>query len=297
MLLAYLDESGDEQPLRTPEDPPVLVIAAVVVSHENLKNLVWRFLQLKKRYNPSLAKDGVQLSELIRFEVKGSDLRKDVRSATRRNRRRAIGFLDAVLKLLEEEHASILGEVFIKGEKPLSTWVYPQAVAAIANRFQHQLETADTQGMIIMDARTKVKNTPSVHRLTTARFKSGGDPISRLIESPTFGHSDAHVVLQIADVLASALIFPMACVGYCNGLIHNIHLNDTYASVRARYGSKLRALEYRYTAADGRRITGVRVSDRLNFQPARALYDENAELDLAALARAQKRHKQPPAAK
>jgi hypothetical protein len=116
-----------------------------------------------------------------------------------------------VLKLLEEEHAAIIGEVFIKGEKPLSNWVYPQAVAAIANRFEHQLRAADTQGMIIMDARTKVKNTPSVHRLTTERFKSGGDPVAHLIESPTFGHSDAHVVLQIADIVASALLFPMAC--------------------------------------------------------------------------------------
>lgn len=146
MLLAYLDESGDEQPLRTPEDPPVLVIAAVVVGHENVKNIVWRFLQLKKRYNPSLAIDGVQLSDLIRFEVKGSNLRRDVRSATRRNRRRAIGFLDAVLKLLEEEHASILGEVYIKGAKPLSTWVYPDAVARLASRFEHQLQSSDTQG-------------------------------------------------------------------------------------------------------------------------------------------------------
>lgn len=289
MLLAYLDESGDEQPLRTPEDPPVLVIAAVVVGHENVKTIVWRFLQLKKRYNPSLAKDGVQLSDLIRFEVKGSNVRRDVRSATRRNRRRAIGFLDAVLKLLEEEHASILGEVYIKGAKPLSTWVYPDAVARLASRFEHQLEAAGTQGMIIMDARTKVKNTPSVHRLTTARFKSGGDPISHLIESPTFGHSDAHVVLQIADLLASAFLFPMACVGYCNGLIHNVHINDTYAEVRKRYGPRVKALEYRYTDDDGKRITGVRVSDRLNFQPARALYDENAKLDLVALARAQQR--------
>lgn len=289
MLLAYLDESGDEQPLRTPEDPPVLVIAGVVVGHENAKNLVWRFLQLKKRYNPSLLKDDVQLSDLIRFEVKGSDLRKDVRSATRRNRRRALGFLDAVLKLLEEEHALIIGEVYIKGEKPLSRWVYPQAVARIADRFEHQLRAADTQGMIILDARTKVKNTPSVHRLTTARFKSGGDPVPHLIESPAFGHSDAHVVLQIADIVASALLFPMACVGYCGCLLHNVHLNDEYALVRERYGPKLKALQYRFTAADGKRVHGVRVSDRLNFQSPRALYDGSAAFDLNALARAQKR--------
>jgi hypothetical protein len=288
VLLAYVDESGDEQPLRTPEDPPVLVIAGVVVSHENVKNLVWRFLQLKKRYNPTLRKQHVKLSDLIRFEVKGNSLRKDVRSATRRNKRRAVGFLDALLKVLDEESVTVIGEVYVKGEKPLSAWVYPQAVAKIADRFEHQLQAADTHGMIIMDARTKVKNTPSVHRLTTARFKSGGDTVPHLVESPTFGHSDAHVVLQIADIVASALLFPMACVGYCGCLLHNIHLNDEYATVRTRYGQKLKALEYRYLDDEGKRVNGVRVSDRMNFQSHRALYDSSAEFDLNALARAQK---------
>lgn len=285
MLLAYLDESGDELPLRTPEDPPVLVIAGIVVSHENVKNLVWEFLQLKKRYNPSLAKEGVRLSELIRLEVKGSSLRKDVRSGGRRNRRRALGFLDRVLKLITDEGASVIGEVYIKGANPLSAWVYPQAVAKIAVGFEHQLQAADTQGLIIMDARTKVKNTPSVHRLTTARFKSGGDLVPHLVESPTFGHSDAHVVLQIADILASALIFPMACVGYCNTLVHNVHLNDEYAVLRTRYGQKLNGLQYRYITDAGKKVGSLRVIDRLNGQPSRALYDDAAEFDLEALAR------------
>jgi hypothetical protein len=288
VLLAYIDESGDEQSLRTPDDPPVLVIAGVVVSHDNVKNLVWRFLQLKKRYNPTLSKPHVKLSDLIRFEVKGSSLRKDIRSATRRNKRRAIGFLDALLKVLDEEGVTVIGEVYVKGEKPLSAWVYPDAVGKIATRFERQLQDADTQGLIIMDARTKVKNTPSVHRLTTARFKSGGDTVPHLVESPTFGHSDAHVALQIADIVASALLFPMACVGYCDCLLHNVHLNDEYASVRTRYGQKLKSLEYRYLDADGKRVHGVRVSDRMNFQSDRALYDPSVEFDLTALARAQK---------
>ena len=66
MLLAYVDESGDEQPLRTPEDPPVLIIAGVVVDHEHAKNLVWKYLQLKKRFNDSLRKKDVRLSDLVR---------------------------------------------------------------------------------------------------------------------------------------------------------------------------------------------------------------------------------------
>jgi hypothetical protein len=108
-----------------------------------------------------------------------------------------------------------MAEVLIKGQQPPSRWVYASAVGALAARFETQLAAADTQGCMILDARTKTKNTPSVHRITTSRFKSGGDRLPHLIESPTFGHSDAHVVLQIADLVASAVLFPMACAAYC----------------------------------------------------------------------------------
>jgi Protein of unknown function (DUF3800) len=146
--------------------------------------------------------------------------------------RRAYRFFDAVVKLLAEEQASIIGEIFVKGERPISRWVYPEAVASIADRFENQLCASNTQGVMIMDARTKVKNTPSVHRVTTARFKSGGGLVPHLIESPTFGHSDAHVVLQIADIVASALLFPIACAAYCSCLIHNVHLSNSAEAVR-----------------------------------------------------------------
>lgn len=142
MLMAYVDESGDEQPPRTPTDPPVLVLATVIVDHRHVKSLAWKFLQLKKTFNKSLAKKEVKLSDLIRFEVKGSELRKDIRSATRRNRRRAFGFLDGVVRLLAEEQATVMAEEYIKGQQPFNKWVYPNAVAALAERFEAKLTAA-----------------------------------------------------------------------------------------------------------------------------------------------------------
>lgn len=277
MLLAYVDESGDEQPLRTETDPPVLVLAAVIVDHDQVKSLVWKFLQLKKTFNDSLKTKDVKLSELIRFEVKGSELRKDIRTAGRRNRRRAFRFLDSVLKLLAEHQATVMAEVLIKGQQPPSRWAYASAVAALAQRFETQLAAADTQGCMILDARTKAKNTPSVHRITTSRFKSGVDQVPHLIESPTFGHSDAHVVLQLADLIASALLFPMACAAYCGCLIYNVHLNEEFADVRQRYAVRVRQLE-RCVDIDGKRFAGVRVTDCLNRMPTRQLY-ENVPLE------------------
>lgn len=101
MLLCYIDESGDEQPLRTPTDPPVLVLAGVVVDHVKVRELAYEFLQLKKSYYPAMSKPEVQLSDLIRFEIKGADIRRNLREGGRNKRRRVHWFLDEFLKLLE----------------------------------------------------------------------------------------------------------------------------------------------------------------------------------------------------
>ncbi|MBM7754192.1 hypothetical protein JOE53_002912 [Microbacterium laevaniformans] len=72
MLLCYLDESGDEQPLRTRTDPPVLVIGGLIVDSSRAQALVWDFLQLKKQFNPILNREETKLSEVIAFEMKGA---------------------------------------------------------------------------------------------------------------------------------------------------------------------------------------------------------------------------------
>lgn len=280
MLLCYVDESGDEQPLKNPTDPPVLVLADVVVDHTRVRKLTFDFLQLKKTFHPTIAKPDVPLSELIRFEIKGSDLRRNVREGSRNQRRAVIGFLDSLLGLLDSANAKLVGKIHVKGAHPLSRWVYPNAVAAISRQFEAQLQVAnDARGAMILDARTKTKNVPAVrvnppHRMTTERFRSGGDPYHHLVESPVFGHSDAHVAIQVADLVASALLFPIACAAYSNCLIHNVHLNDKYMDLRTRYGTRLRSFEHRYTKASGKQAGGIEVCDHLNNQPSLALYDD-----------------------
>ncbi|MEU2013857.1 hypothetical protein, partial [Nocardia sp. NPDC019302] len=90
-------------------------------------------------------------------------------------------------------NAKVVGEVHVKGEEPLRRWVYAEIVARIAAQFEAQLRASENHGAMILDARTKVKNVPSVHRMTTERFRAGGNPYPHLVESPVFGHSDAHV--------------------------------------------------------------------------------------------------------
>lgn len=272
MFLCYLDESGDEHALRTPTDPPVLVIGGIVVAERASKLLTWDFLQLKKTYNRVLDRPETKLSDLIAFEVKGSNLRADLRSTSRRRHRSAIGFLDRLLDLLDRHNVSLVSEIHVKGGKDLSRWVYGESVAALAGRFEAQLRAAETSGIMVLDARTKSKNVPSVQRITTKRFKSGGGGFAHLVESPVFGHSDAHVLLQIADIVVSALLFPMACAGFCLCLLDNVHPSSTYLGVRERYGPRLRSLEYRHVDHDGSLVRGVRVHDHMNRQSTIALF-------------------------
>lgn len=274
LFLCYVDESGDEQALRTKNDPPVLALGGLVVEEARCRRLIWDFLQLKKRYNPVLARPDSKLSDLIAFEMKGSNLRADMRSDSRRRRRRAFGILDKLLELLDEHNVSLISEVHIKGQKVLSRWVYVECVAGLAEKFDAQLRAAGTTGLMILDARTKAKNVPSVQRITTKRFKSGDNGYTNLVESPVFGHSDAHVVLQIVDIVVSAMLFPMACAGFCLCLLDNAHPSSAYLEVRERYGQQLRHLEYRYLDSAGTRVGGVRVHDHMNRQPTLALFQD-----------------------
>ncbi|MFD6401558.1 DUF3800 domain-containing protein [Nocardia sp. NPDC060249] len=274
MLLCYLDESGDEQALRTETDTPALVIAGLVVDHQRVHGLVYKFLQLKKKYRPALAKPTVKLSDLITHEIKGSDLRKGVRDGGRNARRAVYSLLSDTLDLLEESNSKVVGEIHVKGEEPLARWAYAVTVAGIAEQLEAQSRAANTSGAMILDARTKSKNVPSVHRITTERFRAGGNPYPCLVESPVFGHSDAHVALQVADLIVSGLLFPMACFAYSQGLISNIHINESYGEIRERFGSRLRLLEHRHVWANGRHAGGIVVRDHLNNQPSLLLYKD-----------------------
>lgn len=277
MLLCYVDESGDEQALIGFESPPVLVISGLVVPEGARVQLIWDYLKLKKKYDNQTINDQSRLSELIAHEIKGSDLRADIRRGKRRRIRRAIGIMDDVVDILERHHVCIVGCIYVKADRRATRpGVYPDAIARIAEQFEAQLRAADTTGLMILDARTKVKNVPSVQTITTRQFRSGGGTLPHLCEAPVFGHSDTHVILQIADLMASAFLFPMACSAYCGDITDNAHPHPGYDDLRNRFGERLRGMEHRYVSGDGSRRGGIIVFDDRNrretvelFRPTR----------------------------
>jgi hypothetical protein len=89
---------------------------------------------------------------------------------------------------------------------------------------------------------------------------------------PVFGHSENHVGLQIADILASGLMFPIATHTYCTGHITSVHVHARFADIKARFVPRLARLQHRYYDADGRRKGGIVISDALTKRPGSAFF-------------------------
>ena len=98
------------------------------------------FLNLKHRFFPGLVAGRSFLGEML-VEIKGSEVRKDAASARRRERTHALGFLDKVLELLENNNARICGRIWIKGIGTPNDGraLYTSSIQAICADFQHLL--------------------------------------------------------------------------------------------------------------------------------------------------------------
>ncbi len=264
MQFCYVDEAGSAELLTSnrPDSTPIFVLGGLIVPDHNQMELVWEFLQLKKRFRPRLATQA--LSEVIRQEIKGSDLRADMRSDKRNRRRSAQMITGAVLNLVVKYDCQIVARVVVKEvNTPLNdTPLYSSALGWIATTFHARLDEADSTGLLILDSRTKVKNTPNVARITTQKYRTGGDPLRRLAEVPVFGHSDTHVGLQIADIVTSAILFPAACSAFCSGLTWNTHAHVRYESAREWFGATVKARQYRYQDGAGLWKGGIYVTGR-----------------------------------
>jgi hypothetical protein len=276
--LCYVDESGSAETYtrKHPSSTPVFALVGISVAAARQKSLTMAYLKLKKEFEPQLQRPGTRLTDNIRFEVKGSTLRADLRreSGQRNRRRRAVGFVDKTLRLLEEHSCRLIGKVIVKAEdiEYRDSAIYPRAVADLAVTFNSQLGASMTEGVMILDARTKSKNEGNVHTITTRRFKTGGDPLGRLVEAPVFGHSDTHVPLQIADIIASAVIFPSACITYCGDDAWSDHHSPRYAEVRERFGQRIARLEHRYMDDEGVMRGGFQVIDPVGRRPTHLLF-------------------------
>lgn len=276
MHICYVDESGDLGALPSPTSEkvqPLLVVAGAFVAQPRLRDLTHDFIGLKRTFFPGRHAPLQFYLDSVLIEVKGAELRKNVASASRREWRHALGVLDKFLSLLESYEVKLVGHVWVKpiGGKFDGRATYTRTIQDICADFQHFLEREDSAGMVIADCRDLEKDRYVAHSVFTQKYKAAGDAYPNIQEMPTFGRSNNHVGIQIADLLCSALIWPIAIHTYCEGHLHSVHVRPDYQRVKERFAGRLRDLQYRYRV--GSRLQGgLAVTDGIAGRSGRWLF-------------------------
>lgn len=279
MHICYIDEAGCTGMLPGPrsEVQPALVVCGVAFRQEVIADLTREFVVLKQRYFPNLKPANRRALHWILSEVKGCEIRKQACSDSRKKRRHAIGFLDKFVEIQERYEARIFGRVWVKtiGAPIDGIAVYTSSVQYICSWFHKLLEARGTPGIVISDSRTKALNSSVAHSIFTQKFCRDGDQYPRIYEMPTFGHSENHAGVQIADLLCSALLYPMAIETYCRGYVRSKQVRKGYDQLVARFGQRIKALQHRgwdQTSIPPRMRGGITTWDGLGGQRGSLLF-------------------------
>jgi hypothetical protein len=274
MYLCYLDESGGiEAPDSSRTATPVMVILSLVVDASRVPNLTRDFLALKRRHFPGRYRIGRALDHIL-TEVKGSEILQMTRSPSRDKRRQAQVFRAELLDLCDSHDCRILGRVWVKepGKVLKQKPTYDFAVQDIAEHFSQYLQVASAEGVLIADGRSQFQNVNVAHSIFTQKWRTGGDPYPYMREVPLFAHSDNHAGLQLADLVASTFVFPMAATAYCKPTAGMPHSSPYYDDVRRVFGRRLQSRQYRYRDETGRWRGGLVVSDPVGRQSGSLLF-------------------------
>ena len=138
--------------------------------------------------------------------------------------------------------------------------------------FQKYLETQDDLGIFIADSRTARDNTQVSHSIFTQKFKLSGDKYDRIIDLPTFAHSNNHAGLQLSDWVCSGILTPMTIETYCVGHVNSVHVRPGYTEIKSRFKDQIKPLQFRYQEANGRWRGGITVSDSIASRSGALLF-------------------------
>ena len=277
MYIAYMDDAGDLGTIANPplhNDQPVFALTLLLINRNRLAALVPEFLQIKRNYFPGLIPPASHFLAAVLSEIKGADLRRDIAAGTRNKARHAARFLSEVVDLCLRSDIKLISKVYVKGigRPNRHTSVYTAACQALFRTFDHYLSTVDDIGVCIADSRAKGLNVTVAHSIFTQMFSTRQAHYPRIIELPTFGHSENHVGVQICDLLASALIVPAAVHTYCTGHVANVHVQPGYSKIRAIFTAKLQQLLYRFQDASQVWHGGITVSDAILQRPSSEMF-------------------------
>lgn len=177
--------------------------------------------------------------------------------------RAAIGFMDNTTDLLSKYGVGIAGRIWVKPPSQQSDErsMYTFSIQDIVRHLQQDLVQKGASGLVICDSRSSRLNANVAHLVFTRMFKRTGNAYPNIVEMPVFGHSENHAGLQLADLVTSALVFPLACRTYYQDYMRGPHVHPDYDVLKIRYGRWLRHHQIRYTNANGKWVGGLTVSD------------------------------------
>lgn len=262
--MLYLDEAGCTGIL-SPKIQPAFCMLGLIAPLQTVPAITRQFLELKREFNPSIAAQLKHDLDIILYEVKGSSLKRDIRS-NRSTKRRAFGFLDKIFNIIEHHNCHIIARCHVKGfDKEFDGQaIYTSATQQICRSFQHFLNNnQSTSGLLIADSRRHRENTSVYHSIFTKKYKQTGDEYPNIMHPPLFGHSENHVGLQLADLIVSAVLMPIIIHVYCTNQMNNAHIRYEYSKVQDRYAERLKQLQYRYQIETGAFKGGITVQDNL----------------------------------
>ncbi|MCU1717298.1 DUF3800 domain-containing protein [Pseudomonas sp. 5P_3.1_Bac2] len=268
MHICYIDESGDSQQVNsaTHNQQPMLVIAGLFVDAGCINRLTEDFIRLKRKYYPKRFATVHHALDVLLTEIKGSDIRTDIRKNPVNSpiTQHHFRFLDEVLAICKAQNVKLVSRIWVKsyGQHLNDKSVYSISAQNIAKRFQHYLIEQSSRGMIIADFRDPVRNRYVAHSVFTQKHKlgNGGDAYPSIEETAVFGISDNHACLQITDLICSSLLAPIAGRAVCNGPFNNVHTHAHYDAIAQRYTKRIRAMQFN-CSYDGQRLWGVTVKD------------------------------------
>lgn len=222
------------------------------------------FIELKMRFFPGRFSNIQHDLDALRIEIKGADIRKKLRSGDPKQVQHHQKFLDSLFTLLAQRNVKLVSRIWVKGigHRFDGRAVYTKTTQRIAKMFQDHLFSSDNQGLIVADFRDPKSNSYISHSVFTQKHKRGkhGDAFPSLIETATFGISDHHAGLQMADLITSAIIYPIATHTYCKGIVQNCHVHPNDGKMRARYKKRLKRLQFMMRIR-GKDIFGITVND------------------------------------
>lgn len=277
MYVCYVDEAGCTGELSSAASSvqPVFTLLGVLLPSVEVPFVTRELIALKQRFYPKGRPAGSRYHDWMGLEVKGADIRRMARSTARNDRRFAYGVIQESLAILVRHHAKLVGRVYVKPIGGIfdGTAVYSNTVQRICAGFQHFLNARGGTGLVIADSRNKNKNAGISHSVFTQMYSAGGNPYPNMVEAPTFGHSDNHAGLQLCDTVCSGLLFPIAAQVCCLSRMHDhTHCHAQHATLRTRYGTTIRGLQYRYVDERGAPAGGIALNDPMRVFRSEALF-------------------------